>query len=113
MRRMIDPTRFGCEIARSRSLQVGGLALHALEWGEPGRPALCFLHGGSAHAHWFDAVVPAFVDTFHVISLDQRGHGQSGWAPDGKYGTEQFALDLGGVMTAMGWGRMVVVGHSM
>src|SRR5439155_1573350 len=59
------------------------------------------------------AVVPAFVDRFHVISLDQRGHGESGWAPDGKYGTEQFASDLREVMDAMRWGRVVVVGHSM
>ncbi len=110
---MIDPKHFGCETARSRSLQVGGLALHALEWGEPGRPALCFLHGGSAHAHWFDAVVPAFVDRYHVLSLDQRGHGASQWAPDPAYATEDFARDLVGVMDALGWRRMTVIGHSM
>ncbi len=33
----------------------------------PGRPGLCFLHGGSAHAHWFDAVAPAFADRYEVI----------------------------------------------
>ena len=110
---MIDPIRFGCETARPRSLQVGGLALHALEWGEPGRPALCFLHGGSAHAHWFDAVVPAFVDRYHVLSLDQRGHGASQWAPAPAYATEDFARDLVGVMDALGWRRMTVIGHSM
>ena len=110
---MIAPQRFGCETARSRFLQVGGLALHALEWGEPGRPALCFLHGGSAHAHWFDAVVPAFVDRYHVLSLDQRGHGASQWASDPAYATEDFARDLLGVMDALGWRRMTVIGHSM
>lgn len=110
---MITPQRFGCETARSRFLQVGGLALHALEWGEPGRPALCFLHGGSAHAHWFDAVVPAFVDRYHVLSLDQRGHGASQWASDPAYATEDFARDLLGVMDALGWRRMTVIGHSM
>ena len=110
---MTDPTRFACEIARQRTLPIGGLALHALEWGEPGRPALCFLHGGSAHAHWFDAVVPAFVDRYHVLSLDQRGHGSSQWAADPAYATEDFARDLLGVMDALGWSRMTVVGHSM
>lgn len=110
---MIAPQRFGCETARSRFMQVGGLALHALEWGEPGRPALCFLHGGSAHAHWFDAVVPAFVDRYHVLSLDQRGHGASQWASDPAYATEDFARDLLGVMDALGWRRTTVIGHSM
>jgi len=113
MPRMTAPTRFACETARQRTLKVGGLALHALEWGEPGRPALGFLHGGSAHAHWFDAVVPALGDRYHVISLDQRGHGGSQWAPRPAYATEDFASDLVGVMDALGWRRMTVIGHSM
>ena len=113
MPRMTAPTRFACETARQRTLKVGGLALHALEWGEPGRPALGFLHGGSAHAHWFDAVVPALGARYHVISLDQRGHGRSQWAPCPAYATEDFASDLVGVMDALGWRRMTVIGHSM
>ncbi|MGH7317412.1 MAG: alpha/beta fold hydrolase [Candidatus Rokuibacteriota bacterium] len=110
---MTNSIRFACETARRRTLGVRGLALNALEWGEPGRPALCFLHGGSAHAHWFDRVVLTFADRYHVLSLDQRGHGASEWAPDPAYATEDFAGDLVGVMDAMGWPRMTVVGHSM
>ncbi|HYR73402.1 MAG TPA: alpha/beta fold hydrolase, partial [Candidatus Acidoferrum sp.] len=88
---MTDPIRFACETARPRALKVGGLTLNALEWGEPGRPALCFLHGGSAHAHWFDGVVATFAGRYHVLSLDQRGHGASEWAPEPAYATEDFA----------------------
>src|SRR5213594_3583223 len=91
--------RFGCESARKRSVEVGGLRLSFLEWGMSGRPALCFLHGGSAHAHWFDLVTPAFAERFHVVSLDQRGHGESQWAEPPAYATEDFAGAL--------------VGHSM
>ena len=105
--------RYACDAAARRSFSVNGMTLRALEWGRPDLPALCFLHGGSAHAHWFDAVVGEFVDRFHIISLDQRGHGQSDWAPDARYGTEQFASDLVGVMDELEWERMVVVGHSM
>src|SRR4026209_1073325 len=113
MPRMIDPTGFARETARRRTLSVNGLALHALEWGEPGRPALCFLHGGSAHAHWFDAVVPAFRGRYPMLSLDQRGHGESEWAPAGEYATEHFASDLLGLMAALGWERMALAGHSI
>lgn len=105
--------QLGCEGARHRSIDVNGVRLHALEWGTPGRPALCFLHGGSAHAHWFDLVAPAFSDRYHVISLDQRGHGESGWASPPAYATEDFAADLREVMRALEWPRAVVVGHSM
>jgi pimeloyl-ACP methyl ester carboxylesterase len=110
---MPDPLHFACETARPRALKVSGLTLNALEWGVPGRPALCFLHGGSAHAHWFDGVVGAFTDRYHVLSLDQRGHGASEWAAEPAYATEDFAGDLVGVADAMGWPRMTVIGHSM
>src|SRR5262249_36240579 len=75
------PRIFGCESARRRSWSINGLTLSGLEWGAPGRPPLLCLHGGSAHAHWFDAVGPALADRYHVLSLDQRGHGESDWAP--------------------------------
>jgi hypothetical protein len=65
---------YGCGAAVRPSFAVAGLTLRALEWGASGRPALCFLHGGSAHAHWFDAVAPAFAGRHHVLSVDQRGH---------------------------------------
>ena len=95
--------RFGCETARARAVGINGLRLHFLEWGTPGRPALCFLHGGAAHAHWFDLVAPAFADRFHVVSLDQRGHGESQWAEPAAYATQDFVADLIGVMDALGW----------
>lgn len=113
---MTAPT-FACETARRRRFHVNGLSLSALEWGEPGRPGLLFLHGGSAHAHWFDAVAGAFTDRYHVLSLDQRGHGESDWPPpsdDGSaYATERFVGDLVAVLDALGWRRAALVGHSM
>jgi pimeloyl-ACP methyl ester carboxylesterase len=105
--------RFACASARSRRLRASGLSLHLLEWGSAGRPALCFLHGGAAHAHWFDEVTGPFTDRFHVVALDQRGHGLSDWPATGQYATEDFAGDLLAVMDALEWRDMVVVGHSM
>ena len=106
-------SRFGCEAARTRSVVVGGLRLSFLEWGIAGRPVLCFLHGGSAHAHWFDFVTPAFTERFHVIALDQRGHGESEWAEPPAYATENFAADLLGFIDALGLSRVALIGHSM
>lgn len=106
-------TSFACKTAVRRSLQVNGLRLSFLEWGRPGAPGLCFLHGGSAHAHWYDGVAQAFADRYHVIALDQRGHGESDWARPPAYGTEDFAGDLLGLLTALGWSRATLVGHSM
>ena len=103
----------GCEAAHSRTIEVRGLRLHYLESGRAGAPVLCFLHGGAAHAHWFDRVTPAFTDQFHVLALDQRGHGESAWAEPPAYGTADFTGDLLELMDRLGIARMAVIGHSM
>jgi len=104
---------FGCRRAGSRFFEVNGLRLHGLEWGDPARPPLLFLHGGSAHCHWWDEVAPAFAGRYHVVSLDQRGHGESQWSDPPAYRTQDFASDLAGLMERLGWERMTLVGHSM
>jgi pimeloyl-ACP methyl ester carboxylesterase len=109
----MNPLQFACASASSRWLAVNGLSLHALEWPAPGAPGLCFLHGGSAHGHWFDRVIFPFLRRYHVIALDQRGHGQSQWPSPPAYATEDFVADLLGVMDALDWPQMTVVGHSM
>jgi pimeloyl-ACP methyl ester carboxylesterase len=104
---------FACERADHRKARINGLELHWLEAGPAGAPPVCFLHGGAAHAHWFDRVIPAFTERFRVISLDQRGHGLSAWATPPAYATEDFAADLLALMEHLGWPRMALVGHSM
>ncbi|MBI2219571.1 MAG: alpha/beta fold hydrolase, partial [Candidatus Rokubacteria bacterium] len=86
--------RFACEIAVRRVVRAGGLRLSMLEWPALDRPGLCFLHGGFAHAHWFDLVAAAFAGRYHVVSLDQRGHGESEWPDPPAYATQDFTGDL-------------------
>jgi pimeloyl-ACP methyl ester carboxylesterase len=104
---------FACATARHRTFDLGKLTLHALEWGEAARPGLCLLHGGAAHAHWFDRVAGAFADRYHVVALDQRGHGESQWPVPPAYATEDFVGDLLAVFDALDWERVILVGHSM
>jgi pimeloyl-ACP methyl ester carboxylesterase len=68
-----------------RSATVGELTLHYLDWGTAGRPSLLCLHGITQTAHSWDEVAPALARNHHVRALDQRGHGDSTWAPDGDY----------------------------
>jgi len=103
----------GCTTARRRVIEANGVRLHFLDAGIAGAPVLLFLHGGAAHAHWFDAVTPRFTDRYHVVSLDQRGHGQSEWPRPPAYATTDFAADLLALLDIEGWRRVVLIGHSM
>jgi pimeloyl-ACP methyl ester carboxylesterase len=97
----------------SRFIEVRGLRLHYLDYGTAGRTPMLCLHGGAAHAHWFDFVAPAFTADYHVISLDQRGHGDSAWAHPPDYSYESFAADLAEAVDKLGLRDFVLVGHSM
>jgi pimeloyl-ACP methyl ester carboxylesterase len=104
---------FACETARSRRLELNGLALQVREWGAPASTGILLLHGGAAHGHWFDRVAPALAARRHVAALDQRGHGESDWARPPAYATEDFAADVAAAVKRLGWREAVLVGHSM
>ena len=96
-----------------RFVEAGGLRLHYLDYGAAdGAPMLC-VHGGAAHAHWFDFVAPYFSPDYHVHALDQRGHGDSAWADPPDYSYERYAADLAEVVEKLDLRDFVLIGHSM
>ncbi len=71
---------------------VRGIQFHFLEWGDPAAPPMVLLHGLTGHAHIWDHMAPQLAERFHVLALDQRGHGDSGHAA--AYATADFTADL-------------------
>lgn len=98
--------------ARDRDVSVNGLRLHYLEWGIAGRQPMLLLHGGSAHAHWWDFLAPRFIDHYHVLALDLRGHGDSQWANPPEYGLSAHADDVRRFIETLGLTDLVLAGHS-
>jgi len=98
---------------RELKFHANGLRLHCLDYGGEGKPPIIFLHGGSAHSHWWDFVAPAFTDRYHALALDQRGHGDSEWPPEWAYGTRHYVSDLETIVSTWTLGRPILVGHSM
>ena len=96
-----------------RWVQVGAVNLHYLDWGTAGQPPVLLLHGGAQTAHSWDEFARAIRDDFHVVALDQRGHGDSAWAPDADYTTAAFLADLEGFVAHLGWDRFTLMGLSM
>ncbi|MEO8601274.1 MAG: alpha/beta hydrolase [bacterium] len=93
-------------------LKHGDVRLHYLDWGNPTLPAALFLHGGSAHAHWWDFTLPLLADRFHCIALDLRGHGDSSRPADGNYALAAHADDVCAAIDALGLTRPALIGHS-
>lgn len=93
-------------------LAHAGVRLHYLDWGDPARPAAVFLHGGSAHAHWWDFTLPLLAQRYRCIALDLRGHGDSSRPPDGNYTLAAYADDVCAAIDALGLRRPALIGHS-
>src|ERR1700747_3896632 len=94
----------------ARNLEINGLNLHSLDGGGDG-PPLVMLHGLTGHAHTWDHTAAALSDRYRVLALDQRGHGDSGWAPP--YGDGRMAEDLLAFLDALGISEVTLMGLSM
>ena len=95
-----------------RFVVVDGLRLHYVDWGNASAPPLVMVHGLDRVARTFDHVAPHLAARYHVIALDMRGHGDSGWDPAGRYTVEDHAGDLAGVVRALGLRNIVMWGNS-
>ncbi|MFN8521584.1 MAG: alpha/beta hydrolase [Chloroflexota bacterium] len=93
--------------------QVNGLRLHYVDWGTAGRPPLLLLHGLAVHARSWDHQAERLSAGFHVVAMDQRGHGDSDRPPPRDYATAHYVADMVGIEDALGWRKMSVIGQSM
>lgn len=87
-----------------------GITIYARDWGGDGPPIL-LLHGLSSNSRIWDWTAPLLTDRFHVIALDQRGHGLAD-VPDDGYGFQETSGDVAEFIEQAGLDRPVVVGHS-
>ena len=100
-----------CERAPERCRRPGaGIGLSTVECGEG--PPCVLLHGITANARVWDPVAERLARRFHVVAVDQRGHGLSD-APAEGYGPADFAADVRALVDALAAGPAVVVGHSL
>jgi pimeloyl-ACP methyl ester carboxylesterase len=104
----MDPTG-----PNDKTITLNELKFHYLEWGNAACPAMVLLHGFMGHAHVWDDFALKFRSRYHVISLDQRGHGESGWSETGAYTLDDHFMDLTTLIDRLHLKPLVLVGHSM
>lgn len=98
---------------------VDGARIAYRTWGDPDAPVTVLVHGGAAHAGWWDHVGPLLDE--RVVALDLSGHGDSDHRES--YTLETWAREVVAVAATQRVGsrgaeeprrsRPVVVGHSM
>ncbi|WP_089942475.1 alpha/beta fold hydrolase [Candidatus Entotheonella palauensis] len=100
-------------LGQDKFVTINGLQLHYVEWGSTGKPSIVLLHGFQNNAHTWDTFSSAMATDYHVLALEQRGHGDSAWAPDGNYAPEAFASDAAAFIEALNLAPTLLIGHSM
>jgi esterase len=96
-----------------KTVGIGGLRFRYLDWGNEGLQPILFLHGGALTAHTWDLCCLALREEFHCLALDQRGHGDTDWAPDADYSITAQREDVRGFVDKLGLHRFVLAGMSM
>lgn len=99
------------ERVQDKTVTLGGLQFHYRDWENPGATPLVLLHGFTGHARTWDTFARAMRDRYRVLALDQRGHGETAWAPD--YASERMVEDIEAFRQALGLGRFALLGLSM
>jgi pimeloyl-ACP methyl ester carboxylesterase len=93
-------------------VEVDGTSIHYRRWGPPTAAGIVLVHGGAAHARWWDHLAPFLADTYNVVALDLSGHGDSGRRD--RYHPETWADEVLAVAAHADMSRPpVLVGHSM
>lgn len=91
-------------------MDMRGVRLRAREAGHG--PLILFMHGITANAAIWDPILTDLADRFHVVSLDQRGHGHSDH-PENGYSGADFSEDARSAVDQLGQDGAVLVGHSL
>jgi 3-oxoadipate enol-lactonase len=97
-----------------RIVDLGDVQLSIAEAGAGGRPLL-LVHGFTGAKEDFTPWLDRLADTgWHAVAPDLRGHGASSKpAAVTAYSFEILADDVLSLADALGWGRFVLLGHSM
>lgn len=87
----------------TRYTGLKGLSIAADVGGNPTNPPAILLHGGGqTRFSWGDTAEALADNGFYVVSVDLRGHGESGWASDGDYSIDAYVGDLRALCATVG-----------
>jgi pimeloyl-ACP methyl ester carboxylesterase len=94
------------------TVSVDGTDVAYRAFGDDLTSGLVLVHGGAAHARWWDHIAPLLAADRRVVAMDLSGHGDSGRRDH--YSLDGWAREVVAVAEAAGVaGPPVIAGHSM
>jgi pimeloyl-ACP methyl ester carboxylesterase len=91
-----------------------GVTLAGDSWGPVDGRLVLLLHGGGQTRHAWKGTARVLGNAgYRAIAYDARGHGDSDWASDGRYGTDAMVADLKMIVAQLGDDHPVLVGASV
>lgn len=97
----------------SHSFYSQRLRLHYLDWGNVTAPTMVLVHGVQDHCRTWDWYAREFLDDYHIIAPDMRGHGDSEWARGSSYHQIDYVYDLAQLIRQARLAPTILVAHSM
>ncbi len=74
-----------------KDIKLNGINYHYLEYKNPGKPKILFIHGVIVESHCWEKIISFIKDDFHIYAIDQKGHGKS---DDGMSYMKDYAPDI-------------------
>ena len=94
-----------------RFIHANGITHHYLEWEDENKPPLVMVHATGLSSHTWLPIAGKLAADYHVLALDQRGHGDTEPSDCG-YSFELVGQDLAAVIDTLGLEQVSMVGHS-
>jgi 3-oxoadipate enol-lactonase len=93
-------------------INVNGVSLNYSELGSRNGPTILFSHLlGPWSSEVFDPLVAELSSDFHVVTVDQHGHGQSGYRT--AMTLEEMTDDYYQLLTRLNLSKVIWIGHSL
>jgi pimeloyl-ACP methyl ester carboxylesterase len=99
-------------LPESKHIEVNGVGLHYLDWGNAQAQPMVLLHGLQDCARGWDFFAPNMSSEHHVLALDHRGHGDSAWPDASHYRLRDYVGDVEALIEQLGLRQVILVGHS-
>tara|TARA_B110000116_G_scaffold269649_1_gene286030 strand:+ start:988 stop:1836 length:849 start_codon:yes stop_codon:yes gene_type:complete len=95
----------------SKYIKANGITQHYLDWGNESSPPLLMVHATGLCADVWNSYASELSSNFHVICLNQRGHGETD-QPEGDFDFELVGQDVAAFIQKLNLTNLHGIGHS-